>query len=324
MIGGPPMSMKRTPDNPFDDPEVQAAVSAAAPQLHRTPPKNPRLTRMSDSMKRTPDMSDDEHDDETSKVKIWSWRFKVIVKFLFVFTLVICIGVVLDEDNDLEDREHVHFSNFCFLFTLLLLLPTAYEAGTSVYFWSDPDAIYNYKDSSTEEENVKEWYSDTFEGPSGFMVGIVIWIISLIASPFFVLFFVLEVITQFFLSMLFCRSGGCGGDDVKDEVENAIDHKLGILVGMLDAWQFTLLMPLAFIIITGSETKADALINTVAIQFLATLEDQFIGSLGTEERFEKFSDMVSQYKQPKKDTTPDEQMPSPRDLIRDMSRKLYD
>lgn len=297
--------------NPFDDPEVQAA----APQLHRTPQKNPRSTRMSGSMKRTPepDMSDDEHDDETSKVKIWSWRFKVIVKFLFVFTLVICIGVVLDEDNDLEDREHVHFSNFCFLFTLLLLLPTAYEAGTSVYFWFDPDAIYNYKDSSTEEENVKEWYSDTFEGPWGFMAGIVIWIISLIASPFFVLFFIVE-------SMLFCRSGG----DVEDKVENAIDYKLGMLVGMLDAWQFTLLMPLAFIIITGSETKADALINTVAIQFLATLEDQFIGSLGTEERFEKFSDMVSQYKQPKKDTTPDEQIPSPRDLIRDMSRKLYD
>jgi len=234
-------------------------------------------------------------DNEENENKIWSWRVKVLVKFLFVLTLIICIGVVLDEDNVLEeDREHKAFTNFCFVFTLLLLLPTAYESGTSVFFWYDPDRI----DMEHNNGSVETYYANYFQGWPGFICAIIVWLFALIVSPFFVLFLMFQWCRECYMC---CWNYDVS--DAEDKVEDAFDTRFGILVGMLDAWQFLLLIPLAFIIISGADSKADALINTVAIQFLASLEDQFIGSFGAEERFEKFKQMVEQYKQPEKTPT---------------------
>jgi len=249
---------------------------------------------------------------------IWKWRFKALVKFIFVLTLVICISVVLHEDNDLDDldREHVDFNNFCFVFTLLLLLPSAYESGTSVYFWLDPDAMYE-GEAESEEDLIEEYYKKTFAGFGGYIRGLVLYFLSIIGSPFYVLYLIFQICRT---CCLYCQrlwDGNCPWHDVSDAehaAEDAFDRKFGVLVGMLDAWQFTLLIPLAFVIISGSDTKADALINTVAIQFLSTLEDQFIGSLGAEERFEQFSKMVRQYKQPQA-KSPISQKDSPKEDI---------
>merc|ERR1711928_122298 len=75
----------------------------------------------------------------------------------------------------------------------------------------------------------------------------------------------------------------------------SLKQDLYILIAVLDAWQVVLLLPLAFIILRKSERNSDALINTVAMQFLATLEDTFIEAFSDKARLESYVEMAKMY-----------------------------
>jgi hypothetical protein len=217
---------------------------------------------------------------------------KVAVKIIFIAIIMACTSVVLSTPMD-EKVGDVYFQNWCFLITLLLLLPNAYQAGVSVRYWLSKSGKsfrwcgkcgccnWNEDKQMTREQQ----YRQNFAGCCGWFYGVIFFFVGFFCSPLILLYAVL------FRCFKNCKK--CCAKDT--EKLPSLKQDLYILIAVLDAWQVVLLLPLAFIILRKSERNSDALINTVAMQFLATLEDTFIEAFSDKARLESYVEMAKMY-----------------------------
>jgi len=224
---------------------------------------------------------------------------KLFVKAFIMLILITCILYVIGTSKKnvpQVDENHRTFQDFCIAFTFTILLPNAYTSGVAVAYWLSKKS-FDFQEKMRTTMNIlrvaEESYDKQFSGFYGFLNGLLWFVGGVILSPLLICICIISL----FVSCCYHE------EEYERKMSNREFHHwlldcesaCLVFIGVVDVWQFLLLFPLAVIVIRQSENSTDALINTVAIQFLASLEDSFIQGFGESKRKEDYLNMVKQY-----------------------------